>query len=134
MPKDPSAAPSTERAQAVVRRQGRKVTTARLRQRASTPQYFADHIRGINAATAAVMHTALAPHVDSNGYLIKDPRHDRGVALKAVLNSVPKEVSATFPDDNLKQAVLEELNVMWALHEMSGEHFDKFLQVVINNL
>ena len=28
----------------------------------------------------------------------------------------------------------QELNVMWALHEMSGEHFDKFLQVVINNL
>ena len=133
MPRDKNAQPTILKRERMVQDQFRNVTLAQYRPRVASERYFADHIVGINMATSRLLHDKMRLYLDGGEFLRNDPRRESRL-LPELVAVVPADIRKQFPKDTLKEALREELNVMYARHELSAEHFGNFLQLMREKL
>lgn len=92
-----------------------------------TAAFFQERVERLAPSTAAALHTALKPFLDSSGLLKHDPRGSAWrEALRAhpgLLDGLPGPAVHGPPDSLVgdASAVAEALNVAWAAHEIASD-------------
>lgn len=106
-----------------LKRSSALVESVLAKQIALTKGFFSDRIEGMSPQTSESIYDAFMANnlITEFGYLRADPRHSNWRGLVEDMEDIKNT-------DNLiadKSSIAEELNVAYALHEMTAEHMDK---------
>jgi hypothetical protein len=108
-----------------LKRSGALVESVHAKQIALTNSFFSDRIKDLTPAVSEAIYDAFKANsvITDVGYLRQDPRHsDWRHALEPMTENLkPDSLAAD------KSPISEELNVAYAMHELTAEHMDATL-------
>eukprot|EP00811_Abedinium_folium_P015849 NODE_247_length_3296_cov_8.165983.p1 GENE.NODE_247_length_3296_cov_8.165983~~NODE_247_length_3296_cov_8.165983.p1 ORF type:complete len:803 (-),score=129.90 NODE_247_length_3296_cov_8.165983:773-3181(-) len=112
---------------AKLRRQGARAAELVVGPKCVTDNFFSERIAHVTPAVSTAMACALKVHgwLDDEGFLLEDPRTSGGAWRECIVKH-----AAALGDTLVADAspIVEELNVAWAMHEITGEWVEEALE------